>query len=99
MNRLGAAIEADRPDARDASDIDFPETRGIRDPRQRGRRLADDGGLGQRRALIRGVRLLADQRHAAVEPLLTQRNGRARAGFAGADDDDFADRHLRRRAA
>ena len=47
-----------------------------------------EGVLGQRRPVVRHVRLLADDDDLAVEPGLAHRLGGAQPRHAGADDDD-----------
>jgi hypothetical protein len=52
------------------------------------RRLTSQIVLGQRRALVRALGLVADQDHFALETLLAQRLGGFRAGETGAYDHD-----------
>lgn len=50
--------------------------------------LAEQHRLGQRRPVVRLVRLGADQRHVPGEPLFAQGDRRLHAGHARAHDDD-----------
>jgi len=63
----------------------------------RGLDLAGEPRLRQRRAVVRAVRLLAEQAHAAGEAAGAQRLGDLHAGLAGPDDDDVRARVLRHR--
>ena len=55
------------------------------------RHFAEKILLRERRALIRRVRLVADELDRAVEPVLTQGFDERLAGLSGADDDNGAD--------
>jgi hypothetical protein len=63
-----------------------------RQGRARRRDPAGEHGLRQRRAIVREMGLVADDRQFAAEALGAQRLGRAKPGQRGADDDDPAAR-------
>jgi hypothetical protein len=98
MHFLGGPIESGGRHAEPPTGVDRPPARQLG---VIGRHRPQQDLLRQRRAIVRFVRLVADDRKLPAEALLAQRLGSAEAGQRGADDDDLAAaaRRTRRRSA